>query len=140
MGIVYKRTTANEIWHWEGVEIEGYTQGATRQVLIGEKDGAPNFVLRYFSLPPHGLSNLDYHEHDHGVVVMSGHARVMLGDRYEEIEAGDVVYIPGWEKHQFENLGDDPFTFLCVIPPKTAKPDMCVLPETKAIGVSKQAD
>jgi quercetin dioxygenase-like cupin family protein len=34
-----------------------------------------------------------------------------------------VVYIPGWERHQFENLTDEVFTFLCIIPPKPIHPD-----------------
>jgi mannose-6-phosphate isomerase-like protein (cupin superfamily) len=47
---------------------------------------------------------------------------VMLGDRFEEIATGDAIYIPGMERHQFENLTDEVFTFLCVIPPKPGTP------------------
>ena len=36
----------------------------------------------------------------------------------DSVGPGDVVYIPGWERHQFENLTDDVFTFICIIPPK----------------------
>jgi oxalate decarboxylase/phosphoglucose isomerase-like protein (cupin superfamily) len=34
------------------------------------------------------------------------------------VEAGDIVYIPQNEQHQFENIGDEPLGFLCVIPSK----------------------
>jgi len=91
--------------------------GPTKQVLIGPDDGAENFVLRYFTIPPGKKSSLDHHAHDHGVMIMNGRARVMLGERFEEIEAGDIVYISSWERHQFENLTDEPLTFLCIIPP-----------------------
>jgi len=129
MGVVHRRTEDGKSWRWDGVEVEGYTGSqATKQVLVGAQDGAANFVIRYFTIPARSFSHLDYHEHDHGVVVISGHARVMLGDKFEEIGAGDVVYIPGWERHQFENLGDDPLTFLCVIPPKTPQPDVSAMP------------
>jgi quercetin dioxygenase-like cupin family protein len=134
MGIVHHRKGDSEgNWAWDGVETEHYdapndpNAGATKQVLIGPADGAPNFALRYFTLPPHGRSNLDHHAHDHGVMVVAGQARVLLGDRYEEIGPGDIIYIPGWEKHQFENLTDTPFTFLCIVPPKTAQPDQCLV-------------
>lgn len=134
MGVVHKRSGDGPYFQWEGVPVEGYRQdgtapdGPTKQVLISEKDGAPHFALRYFTIPVGQSSSLDHHEHDHGVLIMSGRARVLLGERYEEISAGDVVYIPGWERHQFENIGDQPFAFLCIIPPKkpaadTAKPD-----------------
>lgn len=124
MGVVHHRTEDGASWRWESVDVETYTSNnATKQVLIGGKDGAPNFVMRYFTIPPHGFSSLDQHQHDHGVMVMNGRARVMLGERYEEIGVGDVIYIPGWERHQFQNLTDEPFTFLCIIPPKTNQPE-----------------
>jgi quercetin dioxygenase-like cupin family protein len=122
MGVVHRRQDDGSMWRWEGVEVQAYnTNNATKQVLIGSDDGAQNFVIRYFTIPPHGFSSLDYHSHDHGVVIMQGQARVMLGDRFEEVGPGDVVYIPGFERHQFENLTDDLFTFLCIIPPKPSQ-------------------
>ena len=120
MGIIHRRIADNSpTGHWEGVDIERYnTNDATKQVLVGRRDGAENFQIRYFTVPPHGFSSLDQHAHDHGVIVTAGRARVMLGEEFEEIGVGDVIYIPGMERHQFENLTDEPFTFLCIIPPK----------------------
>ena len=124
MGVIHRRSGDENSWHWEGVDVERYTSNnATKQVLIGSKDGATHFAIRFFTIPGRGFSNLDYHSHEHGVVVMSGRARVMLGERFEEIGPGDVVYIPGWERHQFENLTDDPLTFLCIVPPRPAQPE-----------------
>jgi len=51
-------------------------------------------------------------------VILKGRARVLLGWEVHEVEPGDVVYIPQNEQHQFENTGDEPFGFLCVIPSK----------------------
>ena len=119
MGIVHKRIPNNDTWHWENVEAQSYTgNNATKEVLIGRNEGAANFEVRYFTIPPHGFSSLDHHAHDHGVVVIQGRAKVMLGEQFDEVGPGDAVYIPGWERHQFENLTDEPFTFICVIPPK----------------------
>jgi quercetin dioxygenase-like cupin family protein len=142
MGVVHKRSGEGPFFQWDGVAVEGYRQdgntpdGPTKQVLISEADGAPNFALRYFTIPVGQTSNLDYHEHDHGVVIMHGRARVMLGERYEEVAEGDVVYIPGWERHQFENTGDTPLTFLCIIPPKKA--DACVIVDEVRLAAKKQ--
>ncbi|MEZ4671606.1 MAG: cupin domain-containing protein [Anaerolineae bacterium] len=119
MGVIHHKIDKAEGWEWESVKVESYvSNNATKQVLIGKQDGANNFEVRYFTIPPHGFSSLDQHQHDHGVMIMQGKARVMLGEQFEEVGVGDVVYIPGMEKHQFENLTDEPFTFLCIIPPK----------------------
>jgi len=122
MGVVHRRTGEGPDWRWDGVEVEGYTHtAATKQVLIGKNDGSFNFSLRFFTIPPRSFSNLDHHAHEHGVIIMNGCARVMLGDTFEEVRAGDVVYIESWERHQFENLTDEPLTFLCIIPPRPAQ-------------------
>ncbi len=119
MGIIHRRHPHEKNWLWEAVEIQKYTSNqATKQVLIGHAEGAHNFEMRYFTIPPRGFSSLDQHAHDHGVMVMSGRARVMLGENFEIVDMGDVIYIPSMEWHQFENLGDEPFSFLCIIPPK----------------------
>jgi quercetin dioxygenase-like cupin family protein len=119
MGVIHRRQGEESDWRWEGVDVYAYNSNqATKQVLIGRNEGANNFEVRYFTIPPRGFSSLDEHQHDHGVLIMHGRARVMLGDQFEEVGPGDVVYIPGMERHQFENLTDDPFTFLCIIPPK----------------------
>ena len=124
MGVIHRRQEQGNDWTWEGVGIFAYnSNNATKQVLIGREDGANNFEMRFFTVPAHGFSSLDEHAHDHGVLIMQGRARVMLGDQYEEVGPGDVVYIPSWERHQFENLTDDVFSFLCIIPPKPIKTD-----------------
>ncbi|MDX1992568.1 MAG: cupin domain-containing protein [bacterium] len=119
MGVIHRRKTSGLVWEWEDVGIHAYnSNNATKQVLIGHDDGAHNFEVRYFTIPPCGFSSFDLHAHDHGVLVMNGRARVQLGETFEEVAEGDVIYIPGNEPHQFENLEEAPFTFLCIIPPK----------------------
>ena len=124
MGVVHKRIQGEKGFQWENVAVYQYNSNdATKQVLIGHDEGAHNFEIRYFTIPPRGFSSLDEHAHDHGVMVMQGRARVMLGETFQEVREGDVIYIPSMERHQFENLTDDTFAFLCIIPPKpqTAK-------------------
>jgi quercetin dioxygenase-like cupin family protein len=119
MGVIHRRTSDGSSWRWEGIEVQKYRgNDATKQVLVGPDDGANNFALRYFTIAPRDFGSLDCHSHDHGVIIVSGRACVRLGERLEEIGPGDVVYIPEFERNQFENLTDDPLTFLCVIPPK----------------------
>ena len=49
-------------------------------------------------------------------MILTGRARVTLGDDVHELAAGDVVYVAGDELHCFEALGDEPLGFLCVVP------------------------
>jgi quercetin dioxygenase-like cupin family protein len=137
MGVVHRRDQANPNWHWGDIDVFSYNSNqATKQVIIGPNDGASNFEVRVFTIPPRGFSSLDEHQHDHGVMILSGHSRVMLGERFEEIGAGDVVYIPGMEQHQFENLSDEPLVFLCIIPPKPKLAEKQTRPDEHAEPVS----
>ena len=123
MGIIrrFRRLEYGEL-RWEDVPVRAYgpensdADRATRQILIGTEEDSPNFHMRYFAVQPGGHTSLDQHPHDHGVYILHGRACLRLGDDEHELNAGDVVYIPGNEEHQFFTLGQEPFGFLCVVP------------------------
>ena len=121
MGAIHRFTGTDSAFDWDGVEPERYeesgTAGATRRILIGPDDGARNFVMRYFEIPPGGRSSLDRHGHDHGVYILKGKARLTLEGAAHDLGPGDVAHIAPNEVHQLENIGGDPLGFLCVIPP-----------------------
>ena len=117
MGIIHRYAGD---FDWEGVELGTYPpgkeiKGVTVRWLIGPREDAPHFAIRYFEVQPGGYTSLDQHAHDHGVVVMRGRGRVRLGDKEFAIAPHDVVYVPGNEVHQFHNAGDEPFGFFCTI-------------------------
>jgi quercetin dioxygenase-like cupin family protein len=85
--------------------------------LIGPGEGAPHYRVRHFSVPAGGRTARESHPHDHGVVLLSGRARVTLGSEQHEVGPGDAVYVPSGELHCFETLGDEPLRFICVSPP-----------------------
>ena len=122
MGILHRFIGKNGDLDWEGVEKEVYEDRASvlgsRRILIGEADGASAYQLRYFEIPPGGKSSMDIHKHDHGIYILRGSSRILLGE--ERVEAGivDVIYIPSNERHQLETVGDAPLGFLCISQPK----------------------
>jgi quercetin dioxygenase-like cupin family protein len=122
MGVIHKFTGQGGNFQWDGVTFEQYQRGAainaTKHVVVGPKDGAKNYSIRYFEVAPGGQTSFDNHKHDHGVVVLRGKGEVLLGSEVHEISFGDVIYISPYEEHQFVNTGDEPLGFLCVIPPK----------------------
>jgi quercetin dioxygenase-like cupin family protein len=113
MGIVRRLRVIDSSFRWDGVDMREEAAGVTRQVIIGPADGA-SYAVRYFEVPPNGRTALDQHEHTHGVVILRGQGRVRLGEREVNVAMGDAIFIPGNEIHQFVNIGQDPFGFLCI--------------------------
>jgi quercetin dioxygenase-like cupin family protein len=115
MGVVHRRRPDGS---WDGVAPRAYGADMRRHELIGPADGAPHYRVRYFEVPAGRTTTLERHEHDHGVVIQAGRARVTLGDERHEVGPGDVVYVAPNELHSFEALGDAPLGFICVAPPR----------------------
>ena len=89
--------------------------GTQRQILVGPDQG-PNFALRRFIMEPGGGMPLHTNTVEHEQYVLRGRARVRIGDEIHEVQAGDVVFIPGGTPHSYDAEGDEPFEFLCVVP------------------------
>ncbi|ABM61256.1 cupin domain-containing protein [Halorhodospira halophila] len=111
-------------YRWEGTEEEAYKaegthfSGARRQTLVGRPAGqeAPAFETRYFEVEPGGYTTLERHEHTHVVIVVRGHAEVVLDDRVEPLTPLDCVYIAPHAWHQIHATGaNEPLGFLCIV-------------------------
>ena len=115
--------------HTDDVEKKDVAAGrdTTIQVLIPAQEG-PNFALRKFSMQVGGGMPLHTNTVEHEQYVLRGYARIGIGEETHEVRAGDVVFIPAGIVHYYENIGDEPFEFLCIIP---NKPD-----EIKIVGES----
>jgi quercetin dioxygenase-like cupin family protein len=85
------------------------------QVLVGPADGAPNFALRRFIMGAGGGMPLHTNAVEHEQYVLSGRARITVGDRVHEVGAGNTLYIPAGLPHAYQVL-EAPFEFLCVVP------------------------
>lgn len=89
----------------------------TIQVLISAQEG-PNFALRKFSMKAGGGMPLHTNTVEHEQYVLGGRARIGIEEQVYEVQGGDVVFIPAGVPHFYENIGDEPFEFLCIIPNK----------------------
>lgn len=120
MSILHKFKGNKEKYTWEGVkstplEVEGI-EGAVKNILIGDNENAPHFIMRFFSLAPGGHSRLERHPHEHEVIVLQGEGVVQLGEEKHDVKPFDTVFVEGNSLHQFSNPNDEPFGFICVIP------------------------
>ena len=108
--------------HAANVEAKNVAAGkdTTIQVLISSQEG-PNFALRKFSMQKGGGMPRHTNTVEHEQYVLRGHAKIGIGDENHEVKAGDVVFIPAGIVHFYENIGEEPFEFLCIIPNKEDK-------------------
>ena len=86
------------------------------RIAIGPDDGAPNFVMRVFTVEPGGHSPRHSHPFEHEVFVHSGRGEVFHEGKTYPLGPGHVAYIPPDTLHQFLNTGGEPLVFVCVIP------------------------
>ncbi len=85
------------------------------QVLIGEKDGAPNFSMRRFIMGEGGGMPRHTNTVEHEQYVLGGRARVGIGEQVYDVKANDVLYIPAGVSHFYQVI-EAPFEFLCMVP------------------------
>lgn len=105
--------------HADEVEARDVAAGkdTTIQVLISAQEG-PNFALRRFVMQAGGGMPRHTNTVEHEQYVLRGRARIGIQDETYEIKPGDVVFIPEGAVHFYQNVGDEPFEFLCIIPNK----------------------
>jgi quercetin dioxygenase-like cupin family protein len=85
------------------------------QVLLGPAEGAPNFVLRRFRMTEGGGIPLHTNQVEHEQYVLSGRARITIGNAQHDVGPNDTLYIPAGVPHAYEVV-EGPFEFLCVVP------------------------
>ena len=67
MGVVHRKLS--DKYEWEGVDVVTYdrptVKGVSKRVLIGPKEGAEGFAMRYFEVQPGGNSAFEHHPEIH---------------------------------------------------------------------------
>jgi len=99
------------------IPVEALTagKGVSRQILISPEE-APNFAMRRFIMQPGGGMPNHTNSVEHEQFVLRGRARIGIGDEVFEVQANNVVFIPAGVPHWYQNIGDEPFEFLCLVP------------------------
>jgi len=103
----------------EGVAMapqEAGAVGVKMRGLIGAAEGAPNFIMRHFTVEPGGETPYHTHSWEHEIYVLSGEGEVRQGGEFHRVAAGYTVYVSPNEEHQFVNRGDTPLELICLIP------------------------
>lgn len=90
--------------------------GAVKQTLVGPDQGWQGWVMRLFSLAPGGQTPRHSHPWPHINYITAGNGTLFLEGREHQLEPGSVAYVPGGALHQFQNRGDQIFSFICIVP------------------------
>ena len=85
------------------------------QVLLGTAEGAPNFVMRRFTMGERGGIPMHTNLVEHEQYVLRGRARVSIGGQIRDVGPDDTLFIPAGAPHCYE-VTEAPFEFLCVVP------------------------
>jgi len=90
------------------------------QVLVSSREG-PNFALRKFSMQKDGGMPRHTNTVEHEQYVLRGEATITIGEETHHVKAGMWVFIPEGVMHSYQNMSEEPFEFLCIIPNKEDK-------------------
>ncbi|WP_428739326.1 cupin domain-containing protein [Sulfurimonas sp.] len=100
-------------------DVETMAQSAGKGVgmkMLLSPDESPNFAMRNFTIEAGGFMPLHTNSVEHEQFVISGKALVTIGDEKFEASSGDVLLIPAGVAHAYETLGDETYSFLCLVP------------------------
>lgn len=89
---------------------------ATMQVVISPAEGWEGHVMRIFEVAPGGYTPRHQHPWPHINYIIRGNATLFLKGEENHISAGSYAYVPAGELHQFKNIGEEPFEFICIVP------------------------
>lgn len=105
--------------HKEINSIEAVAQkagkGVSMKMLLSPVE-SPNFAMRNFIIEAGGHMPLHTNAIEHEQYVISGRALVQIGDEKVEAKAGDIFLIPAGVAHSYETIGDESYSFLCLVP------------------------
>jgi quercetin dioxygenase-like cupin family protein len=91
-------------------------RGVAGRVLVGKREGAPNFIMRLFEVAPGGHTPKHTHDWEHELFVHSGKGEIFSEGTWHPLASEDAVFVPAKEEHQIRNSGAEKLVFLCLIP------------------------
>jgi quercetin dioxygenase-like cupin family protein len=89
---------------------------AAMKVLIGEKEGWRDHVMRVIELGPEGYSPRHKHPWPHINYMVEGSGTLYIEGQEHAVAAGAYAFVPPNAEHQFRNSGPGPFRFICIVP------------------------
>lgn len=106
----------NEKISFQEVTMPG-AKNVKMKILIGIPDGSNNIIMRYFSISKDGNTPWHNHNYEHIVKIEKGQGIFIDSDKIEhQVTAGMSIFVEPNTMHQFKNINNEPFEFICIIP------------------------
>ena len=110
--------------HEEKCEIESWedaTRGEIqwRTLLSADRTPTTSMTLGVAEIKPGGRASLREHRHAQPEIyyILSGVAKMTIGDETRDVGPGDAIAIPPGAEHTIRNTGPDVLKFLCCCAP-----------------------
>ncbi|MDC7220666.1 MAG: cupin domain-containing protein [Spirochaetales bacterium] len=97
------------------VAMEG-VKNVTKTTAITSKEGWEGWSMRIFTLEKEGFTPRHTHDWPHINYIISGKGTLFIDGKEQTVQPGDTAYVKGGELHQFQNAGDEDFSFICIVP------------------------
>jgi quercetin dioxygenase-like cupin family protein len=91
-------------------------RAVVKKILVSPADGWSDHVMRVFELGPGGYTPRHAHDWFHVNYVISGDGSLFLDGVENPVTAGSYAFVPAGAEHQFRNVGEGPFRFICIVP------------------------
>ena len=89
---------------------------ASMKVLVSPLEGWEDYVMRVVEVKKDGYTPKHAHPWPHINFMIEGKGELMINGEKTEVIPGSYAYVPKDTQHQFKNIGDDDFKFICIVP------------------------
>ena len=87
-----------------------------KQTGITGKEGWDGWSMRIFTLGEEGYTPRHNHDWPHINYIIKGRGTLLVDGEVQPVKPGDTAYVKGGEEHQFKNVGEEDFSFICIVP------------------------
>lgn len=89
---------------------------ASIKVLVSKNEGWESHVMRVIDVKQNGFTPKHSHDWPHINYIIEGEGELMIDGKINQVSAGSYAYIPSNTIHQFTNVGNSVFKFICIVP------------------------
>jgi quercetin dioxygenase-like cupin family protein len=89
---------------------------AAMKVLVSPNEGWEGYVMRVVEVEVGGFTPKHAHDWPHINYVIEGNGTLLIEDKLHELTPGSYAFVPNNALHQFSNIGDATFKFICIVP------------------------
>ncbi len=101
----------------EAIKIQSdLAKNSAMKVLISPENGWNDYVMRVVEVGKDGYTPKHKHPWPHINYVIEGKGELLIEGEATEVISGAYAYVPENSLHQFRNIGEKDFKFICIVP------------------------